>query len=66
VLSLCARCFIAELLIWKRRFNSDKYLKIVGTRQVDFLVDSFISVELKAITKLEDVHFAHATNYLEA
>jgi GxxExxY protein len=25
-----------------------------------------ISVELKAITKLEDVHFAQAINYLEA
>jgi hypothetical protein len=59
-------CVKARILIWKRRFNSDKHLKIVGKRQVDFLVDSFISVELKAITKLEDVHFVQATNYLEA
>jgi GxxExxY protein len=38
----------------------------IETRRVDFLVESIISVELKAITKLEDVHFAQAINYLEA
>ena len=38
----------------------------IGTRRVDFLVEGIISVELKAITKLEDVHFAQGINYLEA
>lgn len=38
----------------------------VGTRRVDFLVEEHISVELKAIIKLENVHFAQAINYLEA
>ncbi|MFZ1787225.1 MAG: GxxExxY protein [Saprospiraceae bacterium] len=38
----------------------------IGTRRVDFLVEGKISVELKAITKLEDVHFAQGINYLEA
>ena len=38
----------------------------IGTRRVDFLVEGIISVELKAISKLEDVHFAQAINYLEA
>ena len=38
----------------------------IGTRRVDFLVENKISVELKAITKLEDVHLAQAMNYLEA
>jgi GxxExxY protein len=38
----------------------------IGTRRVDFLVEGIVSVELKAITKLEDVHFAQAINYLEA
>jgi GxxExxY protein len=38
----------------------------IDTRSVDFLVDGGISVELKAITKLEVAHFAQATNYLEA
>ena len=37
----------------------------IGTRRVDFLVDEIITVELKAIIKLEDVHFAQAINYLE-
>jgi len=38
----------------------------IGTRRVDFLVEGIISVEIKAVTKLEDVHFAQAINYLEA
>ncbi len=38
----------------------------IGVRRVDFLVEGIISVELKAVTKLEDVHFAQAINYLEA
>ena len=38
----------------------------IGTRRVDFLVEGVISVELKAIVKIEDVHMAQAINYLEA
>jgi GxxExxY protein len=38
----------------------------IGTRRVDFLVEGVVSVELKAISKLEDEHFAQAINYLEA
>jgi GxxExxY protein len=38
----------------------------VGTRRVDFLVEDLIMVELKAISKLDDLHFAQALNYLEA
>ncbi len=38
----------------------------IGTRRVDFLVEGVISVEIKAITQLEDVHLAQAINYLEA
>lgn len=38
----------------------------IGTRRVDFLVDGILSVELKAVIKIEDVHFAQAINYLEA
>lgn len=37
----------------------------IGTRRVDFLVEGIISVELKAIQVLEDVHLAQALNYLE-
>ena len=40
--------------------------KQIGTRRVDFLVENLISVELKAIIKLEDVHLSQAINYLEA
>lgn len=38
----------------------------IGTRRVDFLVENVVSVEIKAITQLEDVHLAQALNYLEA
>ena len=38
----------------------------IGTRRVDFLVEEVVSVELKAIIHLEDVHLAQAINYLEA
>lgn len=38
----------------------------VGTRRVDFFVDSKIMVEIKAVILLEDVHLAQAMNYLEA
>ncbi len=38
----------------------------IGTRRVDFLVEGIISIELKALTKLENVHLSQAINYLEA
>ena len=40
--------------------------KHIGTRRVDFLVEGVISVEIKAVIQLEDVHLAQAINYLEA
>lgn len=52
---------------FKREFEMQIYYKedCIGTRRVDFLVNEIITVELKAISKLEDVHFAQAMNYLE-
>ena len=38
----------------------------IGTRRVDFLIEEVISVELKAMVKIENVHLAQAINYLEA
>lgn len=40
--------------------------KHIGTRRVDFFVESQIMLEIKAIEKLEDVHKAQAINYCEA
>ncbi|MFN8417271.1 MAG: GxxExxY protein [Cytophagaceae bacterium] len=55
-------------LTFNREFEMPIFYKEhqIGTRRVDFLVEGNISVELKAITKLEPVHFAQAINYLEA
>lgn len=38
----------------------------IGTRRADFLVESEVMVELKALIKLEDVHLAQGLNYLVA
>jgi len=38
----------------------------VGTRRADFLVEDKVLVEIKAITKLEEVHWAQILNYLRA
>jgi GxxExxY protein len=56
------------LVPFDREFNMPIYYldQHIGTRRVDFLVDNKISVELKAATKIEDVHINQAMNYLEA
>lgn len=53
---------------FKREFDMPIFYRDekIGTRRVDFLVEDAVSVELKAITVLEDVHLAQAINYLEA
>ncbi len=38
----------------------------IGTRRVDFFVEEAVMVELKAVSRLEDVHQAQTLNYLEA
>ena len=38
----------------------------IGSRRADFLVESKVLVELKALIKLEDVHLAQGLNYLTA
>jgi GxxExxY protein len=55
-------------LMFSREYEMPIFYKEqqIGTRRVDFLVENVISVELKAITALEDVHLAQAINYLEA
>jgi GxxExxY protein len=60
--------FKAMALDYAREFEMPIFYmnQQIGTRRVDFLVDGKISVELKAIIKLEDVHIAQAMNYLEA
>lgn len=48
-----------EMSIYYRNYD-------IGTRRADFFVENKIMVELKALSKLEDVHLAQAMNYLEA
>jgi GxxExxY protein len=55
-------------LSFAREFEMPIHYKNVriGTRRVDFLVEDKLSVELKAVMKIENVHLAQAINYLEA
>ncbi len=62
--------FINLGIPFKRELEQNIYYKNfdepVGTRRVDFLVNEDIIVEIKAIVKLEDVHYAQVLNYLKA
>jgi GxxExxY protein len=66
------RALAEEFILLKIRFQREPTMKVyyknrsVGERRVDFLVEEIISVELKALVKLEEVHLAQAINYLEA
>jgi GxxExxY protein len=66
------RCMAIEMEKQNLQFARELEMKIyyegieVGTRRVDFLVGDCIMVELKALTRLEDVHLSQALNYLEA
>ncbi len=55
-------------IAFKREFSMPFFYRQehIGTRRVDFLVEGIISLELKAKTKVEDIHLAQAINYLEA
>ncbi|MCL2100568.1 MAG: GxxExxY protein [Fibromonadales bacterium] len=48
-----------EQIIYYEKFE-------IGTRRADFVVESKVIIELKALTNLEEVHLAQAKNYLEA
>jgi len=60
--------FEKEGLKFEREKEMDIFYeeKLIGNRRVDFVVDGDIMVELKAITKLEDVNTAQLINYIEA
>ena len=63
-----AKEFTLRGLSFAREFEMKIFYKEhqIGTRRVDFLFEQVVSVELKALTKLEDIHLAQAINYLEA
>ncbi len=66
------RALLIEMELAKLSFSREHEMPIfyrdqqIGTRRVDFLVENLISVELKAVKILDDVHLAQAINYLEA
>lgn len=60
------RSLIIEFTNRNIQFHSEYELPILyknqkaGARRADFLIEKVITVEIKAATKLEDVHLAHA------
>ena len=66
------RCLAIEMENTGLGFEREKEQTIfyngidVGTRRADFIVESKVVVELKAITTLEDIHLAQAKNYVVA
>jgi GxxExxY protein len=69
--SVYHRSLIIECMNRKIAFESEKELPIyyknhkVGSRRVDLLFQQKVVAELKAVSKLEDIHLAQAINYLE-
>jgi len=57
-----------QQLCFKREMVMNIYYEgiDIGTRRVDFFVEEFVMLELKALIKLEDVHLAQAMNYCQA
>ncbi len=57
-------------LSYEREIEKEIYYrdlsKPIGTRRADFIVENKVLVELKALIKIEDVHFAQILNYLKA
>jgi GxxExxY protein len=60
-----------ELDFNKIAFESEREMniyyrdQIIGKRRVDFMIERSVILEIKAVSKLEDVHLAQALNYLE-
>jgi GxxExxY protein len=64
-------CLIIEFKKAGILFQSEVELPIfyedieVGKRRIDFLIESKVVLEIKAITELTDAHLAQGLNYLE-
>lgn len=66
------RALAIEMQKWGLTFQREMEMVIlydeleIGTRRVDFFVEDMIMVELKALSKLEDIHLNQAMNYCQA
>ena len=66
------RALALEMAAQKIQFSREHEMPVyyreqqIGTRRADFLIEGVVSVELKAIIQLDDIHLAQAINYLEA
>jgi GxxExxY protein len=64
-------CLVIEFRKTGIKFQNEVELPIfyegieVGKRRIDFLIESKVVLEIKAITELTDAHLAQGLNYLE-
>ena len=64
------RCLAIELekagLLFSREKECNIYYdgQIVGTRRANFIVNNKVTVELKALINIEEIHLLHSKNYL--
>ena len=65
------RALAIEMELAGLNFDREKQIDIIfrdvliGTRQVDFIVNGEVLVELKATSELDDHHYVQVFNYLE-
>lgn len=65
------RALVVEFENRNLAFEREKEIPIfydsenIGSRRVDFFVENIVLVEIKAVSKLENVHIAQTINYLE-
>ena len=66
------RALAIEFRLQNLAFEREKEMPLeykgedIGTRRVDFFVESSVMVEIKAVEQILDVHKAQAINYCEA
>ena len=66
------RAMIIEMNKRGLKFEREKVMPVtyegykIGARRVDFFVEGKILAELKALSRLEDIHLAQVINYCEA
>ena len=74
---ICARALTAEALAVEFALSGLQFVRQypvplfyrdhqIGKHRLDFLVEGKIVVELKAVSRLEDIHFAIGRSYLKA
>lgn len=60
--------FSTQLIEFRREMSIDIFYlnHYIGRRRVDFYIEDFLIVELKAVSQLDDIHLNQTMNYCQA